>query len=221
MIKKILILLLSLLLSLFCGEIGLRILLGKIDSTENLPLIDLKLQFAEKTTQFDPILSWKPKDDFRKLETTLLPNNCGKKRFRTALTTLKNGMRMTPNAWNIQLNQSKRILTLGDSFTFGGEVHDEETWPSHLQALIKKPVFNGAFNGYGLDQSFLSLEPLLKKINPQIVILSVINENIFRTVKTVRVKSFTGQPVSKPYFRIVSGKLDLMNTPLQDNGHIS
>jgi hypothetical protein len=217
--KKIFSFLIGTGVSLICGELVLRVLFEQGAHFNNIPLRDLKLQFFEKTSQFDPILSWKPKASFKKIESNLLPNPIGRKHFRNALTTIEDGMRITPNTWNVPLNSKIRILAIGDSFTFGGEVHNEETWPVHLQALTRFKVFNGSFNGFGLDQSLLSLEPLIQQTKPTAVILSLINENIYRTVKTVRMKSFTGQPVPKPYFVFQGGRLKLMNVPIEDVGH--
>ena len=67
-----------------------------------------------------------------------------------------------------------RILILGDSFTFGDEVSDNETWPAVLEKIANKKVVNGGVFGYGIDQSFLRMKVLVAKYNPDIVIFSFI-----------------------------------------------
>ncbi|NBX93928.1 MAG: hypothetical protein EBQ85_11920 [Proteobacteria bacterium] len=54
---------------------------------------------------------------------------------------------------------------MGDSFTFGAEVNDNETWPSHLQNFSKTTVLNGGVVGFGLDQTYLLFEELITQNN--------------------------------------------------------
>ena len=43
------------------------------------------------------------------------------------------------------------ILAVGDSFTFGAEVNDGQTWPAQLKLLTGRRVLNGGVSGYGFD----------------------------------------------------------------------
>ncbi|MBV8191138.1 MAG: hypothetical protein JO339_28125 [Alphaproteobacteria bacterium] len=52
------------------------------------------------------------------------------------------------------------ILAVGDSFTYGDEVLDEEAWPAQLQRLTGRRVLNGGVTGYGFDQIVLRAEQL-------------------------------------------------------------
>src|SRR5262245_27375193 len=72
------------------------------------------------------------------------------------------------------------ILAVGDSFTYGDEVRDEETWPARLQALTGRRVLNGGVTGYGLDQTVLRLERLAEAYAPSLVILGFIADDIRR-----------------------------------------
>src|SRR3979411_433104 len=47
------------------------------------------------------------------------------------------------------------ILAVGDSFTFGDEVNDGQTWPAQLQLLTGRRVLNGGVSGYGFDQNLI------------------------------------------------------------------
>ena len=46
------------------------------------------------------------------------------------------------------------ILALGDSFVFGDQVSNAESWPAQLEAKLRRRVINAGVFGYGLDQSF-------------------------------------------------------------------
>ena len=41
------------------------------------------------------------------------------------------------------------ILAVGDSFTFGNEVEDNETWPAYLEEILNKRVINAGVGAYG------------------------------------------------------------------------
>lgn len=58
---------------------------------------------------------------------------------------------------------TKPILAVGDSYTFGDEVSDWETWPAQLQKLSGRRVINGGVFGYGIDQAFLRARRLLSR----------------------------------------------------------
>jgi len=102
------------------------------------------------------------------------------------------------------------ILALGDSFTFGDEVEDSETWPAHLEGILNKRVLNAGVAGYGIDQAFLRAELLLDKYDPDVVILAFISDDINRT-------EWSYNPYGrgwKPYFDYRDGSLILRNVPV-------
>jgi GDSL-like Lipase/Acylhydrolase family len=72
------------------------------------------------------------------------------------------------------------LLAMGDSFTYGAEVGDADTWPSHLQNLLGVRVLNGGVPAYGLDQTVLRSERLARKFQPQAIILSFIADDLRR-----------------------------------------
>ena len=57
------------------------------------------------------------------------------------------------NNHSIIFKNKKKILVTGDSFTFGEQVSDEETWPSCLERETKLLVNNGGHPGYSTGQS--------------------------------------------------------------------
>ena len=104
---------------------------------------------------------------------------------------------------------SVAVLTVGDSFTFGGEVSDSETWPARLSELLAAPVGNAGVFGYGLDQSVLLAERLAPLLSPWAIVVAFKYEDILRTELVQRAG------VEKPYFELVEGQLQLRNSPPQ------
>jgi len=100
------------------------------------------------------------------------------------------------------------VVAVGDSYTYGDEVGDAETWPSHLQADLGRRVLNGGVSGYGFDQSILRAESIAKAVHPSAVVVSFIADDIRRT----EMKRMWG--AEKPYFDLVDGKLVLRNVPV-------
>jgi hypothetical protein len=49
---------------------------------------------------------------------------------------------------------TRPILAVGDSFTFGDEVEDSETWAANLEEFLNKRVLNAGVGAYGIDQPF-------------------------------------------------------------------
>jgi GNAT superfamily N-acetyltransferase len=94
------------------------------------------------------------------------------------------------------------ILTVGDSFTFGDQVDDDETWPAYLEAILGRPVLNGGVFGYSLGQSVLRAEEILARMPADYLIVSVFPDDISRCEYSTRY-------APKPYFDIVDGRLVL------------
>lgn len=95
--------------------------------------------------EFDSRLNYRPKTiDLKKVDRPRWKKNSNitinKKKFRT-------------NDNNLILNNDKKILTVGDSFTFGDQVSNNETWPSCLEKNTKIQVDNGGVSGYGTSQA--------------------------------------------------------------------
>jgi len=102
------------------------------------------------------------------------------------------------------------ILAVGDSFTFGDEVEDGETWVARLEEILDKRVINAGVGAYGIDQAFLRAELLLDQYEPDVVLLSFVSEDITRT-------EYAYYPYGrgwKPYFTYENGALTLRNVPV-------
>ncbi|MDP8236068.1 MAG: GDSL-type esterase/lipase family protein, partial [Candidatus Erginobacter occultus] len=101
----------------------------------------------------------------------------------------------------------KKVLICGDSFAYGCGALDEETWPYYLAAATGWRVTNAGVSGYGLDQIVLRLEQVIPHIRPELVIISVIANDVDRCELSKRTRY-------KPYFTIVDDKPVLRNQPV-------
>ena len=102
------------------------------------------------------------------------------------------------------------IIAVGDSFTFGDQVHDEESWPAQLAHRLDQRVWNGGVFGYSLTQAALRAEALLQGRQAAWVVLSIIPDDIQRS-------EFRRRYTSVPWFEIRDGKLVLCNVPVQEH----
>jgi hypothetical protein len=148
---------------------------------------------------FDDELGWVPKQDVH-------PN----KNFwgeGETVTVLQDGIRSNGRGevWD---GSGNPILAVGDSFTFGDEVSDWETWPANLENLSGRRVINAGVFGYGIDQAFLRARSLLNRYRFSTVIFSFVQEDVRRCQWSQR--GVTG----KPYFDFRDGRLTLENVPV-------
>ena len=78
----------------------------------------------------------------------------------------------------------RRVLALGDSFTFGHAVEAAEAWPAVLEGLLnarggpRYEVVNAGVGGYGTGQELLLYEDLESRVEPDLVVLgfAVVND---------------------------------------------
>ena len=110
-------------------------------------------------------------------------------------------------------NESKRYAVLGDSFTFGFGVNDEDTFVRLLNDKFKsnKIFFNFATPGYSTDQEYILLRDGVAKYTPDAVILIVyLGNDLFDNELKFPLQS----DLAKPYFEIANDSLRLKNTPV-------
>ncbi len=101
-----------------------------------------------------------------------------------------------------------RIVVLGDSFTFGEEVGDDETYSHYLQALLpNSEVLNLGIHGYGHDQMLLYLKEEGLKYHPDIVLLGFMPDDMERNILSFR-------DYAKPRFAVREGRLELTTGPV-------
>ena len=158
----------------------------------------LRITMAAYPTQYDENLGWKSKESVSEHDVA-----------DTTITINKDGIRSNGSSEIRDVPDGQRpILAVGDSYTFGYEVSDNQTWPAILERLTGRKVINGGVIAYGMDQSLLMARQLIDKYNPDTLIYSFIPDDIYRCQLSAR----TG--VKKPYFVIDNGKLELKNSPV-------
>lgn len=104
----------------------------------------------------------------------------------------------------------RRILTLGDSFTFGHGVEVAQAWPARLAAALPATeVVNLAVTGTGTDQQLLRFEQRGLAWQPDRVLLGLFVGDVFRNHRT----EYFGYP--KPRFVLdEEDRLELANVPV-------
>lgn len=126
-------------------------------------------------------------------------------KWNTDITILEGNIRS--NGSRTDIDGPPTIVTVGDSFTFGDQVSDAESWPAQLQEFSGARVINGGVFGYGIDQSYLRMLRLAEQFHPDIIVYSFILDDINRAEMSERTA------VAKPYFDIAeNGDLVLMDS---------
>jgi hypothetical protein len=113
-----------------------------------------------------------------------------------------------------------RIALFGDSFTFGDEVGQDETWGVALERAlaargVASEVLNFGVNAYGTDQAFLRWRRVGRAYHPAVVVLGFQPEDVLRNLNVFRPFYFAGSevPLSKPRFVERDGVLAAVNVP--------
>jgi lysophospholipase L1-like esterase len=87
-----------------------------------------------------------------------------------------------------------RILAIGDSFTFGAYVHNQETWTSRLEGDLNTTLFpdaqvqvlNAGIPGYTIEDELSYLRDKGLALHPDVVILGFYTNDIFDLYPAVR-----------------------------------
>ena len=183
-LKNAVLLIASICVSLVALEIGARAYFGKTSDSAQATIPQMR---------YHEILGWEPNPGFRSLTVSHTDEPPA---FRNNGT---HGNESMPP-----------ILAVGDSFTYGDEVADDETWPAQLQSISGHPVLNAGVGAYGIDQAVLRAEIVLDRFAPTTIIVAFISDDINRT-------EFHFYPWGgghKPFFTHSNGELQLNNTPV-------
>jgi len=178
-------------------EVGLRVVRGE---PFGRPSAATGLRMAEGPypAVYDPLLGYVPR-----------PGASGRDNvWRREVTITEEGVR----ANGAPPPAGRPVLAVGDSFTFGDEVDDADTWPARLERLLERPVVNGGVFGYGFDQMVLRAERLLERFDDaDPLIVSILPEDVLRC-------EFAYRYAWKPFFDVDAGELVLRNVPVPEPG---
>lgn len=70
----------------------------------------------------------------------------------------QHGFRRHVNDNHVSARSGELMLAVGDSFTFGDQVKNSDTWPACIARQIPLDFWNGGVFGYGPAQSILRAE---------------------------------------------------------------
>jgi len=142
----------------------------------------------------DSFLGWSPRSNFH----VVVENN----------TYTHNEMGVRASHPFVRDPSKRLVLTIGDSFTYGVDVGDNDTWPALLEAQDSRlQVINMGVAAYGIDQMCLRLENALKTLKPDLVVVAFIGDDLERALVGYR-------DFKKPRFDLHDEKLVLVNTPI-------
>jgi hypothetical protein len=154
---------------------------------------ELRARGTHPTHISDPLLGW-----------TYAPNVRDGK-----LSTNSQGMRGKREYDQQRPPNMKRGMVLGNSFSAGYGVNDDETYASHLERMLSDTeVLNLAVPGYGVDQAILRWEQMGRQYDPNFVILGVFVPGVHRIAGTWWFDA------PKPKFQIEGGVLALSQEAL-------
>ena len=156
--------------------------------------------------EYDELLGWK-----------LKPNSTGfmsNPEFNVTINISQKGLRDKDYPYN-KTGNKKRIIVLGDSFTLGVGVEEDERFTEVLEdkLLENVDVINMGVSGYGTDQELLFLEKEGFNYNPDIVLVAFYIGNDVSD----NMHSFMPQakPYPKPMFVLSEdNELKLTNVPV-------
>jgi hypothetical protein len=172
----------SLVSSLVLIEVGYRVAAGlRVFKFSNWRTDEISMNRLGDRAIVDPVLGWtvKPWTDIDSFET------------------IDYGIRRNAKETGVRTGA---VLAVGDSFTEGWEVEDNESWPAVLEQMTGVPIVNAGIGGYGADQIVLRAEQLLPIVKPKALIVGLLESDIYRAGHSV-----FGAP--KPYFTIENGEL--------------
>lgn len=145
----------------------------------------------------DALLGYRPKPGYSGIENV----------WNTTVSIGADGLRS--NGAQPPVTGAPRILAVGDSFTFGDQVSDSETWPAQLEQQLQSPVLNGGVFGYSFAQTVLRAEQLLDQHAVEWLVCSLIPDDLKRCELSRRYTPM-------PWFAFVGEQLELRGVPVPD-----
>lgn len=181
----------AVLLSLVIAELGCRLWRGTwfLSNWPNLIVLEARTKDADACGfRHDAALGFAP-----------VPNCSSSAHSHDA-----RGFRAMPGV----ASSEQAILAVGDSYTYGDDVADGETWPVFLQKEVGRRTINAGVPGYGLDQTVLRAEQIATAERPALILVGFIADDLRRA----EMSRLWG--MEKPYFEPVGDALVLRQVPV-------
>lgn len=112
-----------------------------------------------------------------------------------------------------------RTAAFGDSFVYGNEVANADCWPAQIERDFPNiEVLNYGVGGYGVDQAYLRYLEEGGALNPEVVVVGFVADDLRRLVNVYRRFLSTREaPRFKPRFLLhQDGTLRLVPNPVPD-----
>lgn len=147
--------------------------------------------------RFDPILGWHPAREAFAPHVKQTLNKMGWRSPHEYVAEKKPG--------------TKRVIVIGDSFTYGWQIDDSETLDRKLEAALGKnhEVWNFSAGGYGVDQMAVLATRIVTRFHPDAIVLGFIGDDLERSCTR-----FAWGNSLKPYYEIQDGKAVLKGIPV-------
>ncbi len=153
--------------------------------------------------EYHPVLGWFHKKNARAF--------LQKDSMRIPVQTNSLGLRGAREYSLTKPSETIRIYAVGDSFTFGFGVKDEEVFTRQIELKNSSlEVLNLGVAGYGIDQIHLLLNEFGFDYQPDIVFVFIYPEDFWRATR-----AFNDAGYGKPYFKMMrDGHLQPMHSPV-------
>jgi len=102
------------------------------------------------------------------------------------------------------------IAVVGDSFSFGLGVNDEETFVSLLNQKQQNKFYNYSVPGYSTDQQLLLINRHGNELSRHVLLVVYLGNDIFDNMRSYPLQAEHG----KPFFKLRDDMLSLENTPV-------
>ena len=171
--SKLLLACASSLLALVLCELVLRLGAGQIYPT---PLYPGDRQI-ERDATFDPLIGWK-----------LPPDAVLQEQHDEYSITIRGNRQGFRSAHDFDSpTPLKKLVFLGDSYTFGSGVEGGETFAAHLETRVADArSYNFGIGAFGVDQMWMTLRHYAMPLRPDVVVLSFIRYDLDRSLSAYR-----------------------------------
>ncbi len=200
LLGEMLLLVSAILVAIIAVELGLRVSY-RLEQLQPAAVTNQPQQdSAWKFFQYDSTLGWRNRPDAE-----------GTFKIPDSVTSVKiNSQGVRDREHRFEKPGRFRILALGDSFTWGFGVEQNERFTDKLQSLVGEPieVINAGVTGWGTDQELLYWTQEGYRYHPDLVLVAFGTEDIINNAHSVQ----HGYP--KPYFLLRENHLVLRNSPV-------
>ncbi len=169
----------------------------------------------EKFNSFDSELGWERQPNEIRHKSVKYINNGEKIKRQVTYSTDEYGSRIC------EIDRRKgnfSIATYGDSYCFGNEVNNQETFQHHLSQKLGVHVSNYGVGGYGLGQTLLRLQRRFDNDPADYVIIALSDRHSIRQLGSIYKHYFKRSNTwgVKPRFELKNGELRYMSCILDD-----